>query len=257
MRIAMNPELKRFVMQTLEDGQSPEAISGRLGTGKDSLPRVSGDTIRRFIKSPHGRRIEAMRERHKPRRRRSKRISLKDRTFIDQRPLSIAKRSRIGDAEGDFIVSGKSGKGVLLVIVDRKSRYPFIERVLPVTVRNMYRACLKIKKKFPEWKTMTTDNDILFRGHKEMEKLLGIKIYFCLPHHPWEKGSVENTNKCIRKDIPKGSDLSKLSMKQIRSVEKKLRERFMECLNYSTPEEILSKYREKQKQRRSGVVMRN
>jgi transposase, IS30 family len=257
MRIAMNPELKRFVMQTLEDGQSPEATSGRLGTGKDLLPHVSGDTIRRFIKSPHGRRIEAMRERHKPRRKRSKRTSLKDRTFIDQRPLSIAKRSHIGDAEGDFIVSGKSGKGVLLVIDDRKSRYPFIERVLPVTVRNIYRACLKIKKKFPEWKTMTTDNDILFRGHKEMEKLLGIKIYFCLPHHPWEKGSVENMNKCIRKDIPKGSDLSKLSMKQIRQAEKKLRERFMECLNYSTPEEILTKYCERQKQRRNGVVRRN
>ena len=93
-------------------------------------------------------------------------------------------------------------------------------------------------------KTMTTDNDILFRRHKELEKLLSIKIYFCHPYHSWEKGTVENTNKYIRKDIPKGSNISKYSKKFIISIEEKLNRRFMKCLGHVTPDEILKEFRQ-------------
>ena len=52
-------------------------------------------------------------------------------------------------------------------------------------------------------RTITTDNDILLQKHKELEKLLGVKIYFCHPYRLWEKGTIENTNGAIRKYIPK------------------------------------------------------
>jgi IS30 family transposase len=76
-------------------------------------------------------------------------------------------------------------------------------------------------------KTITTDNDILFQKHEELEKILSVDIYFCHPYHSWEKGSIENANKCIRKYIPKGSNISKYSKKYIHFVEEKLNKRFM------------------------------
>ena len=170
---------------------------------------------------------------------------LKDRKFIDKRPKIVEKRKRVGDAEGDFIVSGKSGKGYLLVLIDRKTRYVFIEQILEVTIDNVHERLLKIKKEFPEMKTLTLDNDILFRMHKTLEKILEIPIYFCHPYHSWEKGSVENVNKYIRKYISKGSDISKYDEEYIKAVQDKCNERFMKCLDYLSPAESL----EKEKQR--------
>ena len=96
-------------------------------------------------------------------------------------------------------------------------------------------------------KTLTIDNDILFQMHKTLEKLLKVKIYFCHPYHSWEKGSIENVNKYIRKFIPKGDDLSKYNKEEISIIESKCNERFMECLRYATPSEKLKEYRKRKK----------
>lgn len=170
---------------------------------------------------------------------------LTDRTFIDQRPAYINGRKRVGDAEGDFIVSGKSGKGRLLVIVDRKLRVAFMEQILRLSLSEVTAACLRIKARYPEWKSMTTDNDILFRHHKELEWILGISIYFCHPYHSWEKGSVENVNKVIRRDVPKGSNLALYTKGFMRSLEAKLNRRIMKTLQYRTPHEVLDMHRKR------------
>ena len=94
-------------------------------------------------------------------------------------------------------------------------------------------------------KTLTLDNDILFKMHKSLEKLLRVKIYFCNPYHSWEKGSIENVNKYIRRYIPKGSDLSRYEEEYIEWLEIKCNERYMKCLKYATPEEKLTKHRKR------------
>ena len=154
---------------------------------------------------------------------------------------------RIGDCEADFIVSGKGGRGILLTVIDRKSRKPYIERILPVSIPNTHRAFQRIKKRFPEMKTITTDNDLLFQHHKELERLLNIKMYFCHPYHSWEKGSIENLNKLIRKDVLKGSDISKWSRYRILKIEDKLSRHYYKCLNFQTPNEVLLDHRKKKK----------
>ena len=248
-KIAMNSALRAFVEEKLQDDLSPAAIAGRLAGHEHTLLSASKDSIYRFLKSPYGRQIEY--ERYKKRKSyrkfRKKSPKLDHRKFIDERPKSIDRRSRVGDSEGDFIVSGKTGKGILLVVVDRKMRISFLEQILKVTIEAVHQALLRIKHRFPEMKTMTTDNDLLFRHHEELEKLLNITIYFCHPYHSWEKGSVENTNKYIRKDIPKGSDISKYSKNFIESVEAKLNRRPMKCLKYFTPSEVLTHYRKKKR----------
>jgi transposase, IS30 family len=250
MKIVGDLKLREFIDHQLYEDRSPEAITGRLNEQEKSLPRTSKDSIYRYIKSPHGRQVEYHREKSKKSRRSKKRGSLKklsERTFIDKRPVGINKRQYIGDVEADFIVSGKSGKGILLVVVDRKSRVTFIEQVLEIKIQNVHEVFRKIQLKFPELRSITTDNDILFAKHKELEQLLKVKIYFCHPYHSWEKGTVENTNGVIRRYISKGADISKYSKDFIAEVQNKLNSRFMKCLNYQTPQEVLTKHRKRKK----------
>ncbi len=253
MKIVAYPALRAFVEEKLMEGRSPESIAGRIRKREKHLPRISPDSIERFLMSVYGRRIEAHRKylirRRRWGRRRPRVTQLTDRTFIDKRPQIINRRGRVGDIEADFILSGKEGEGILLTAADRKLRPSFVEKVLPVSIENVHMAFVRIKQRFPEMRTITTDNDLLLQRHKELEGLLGVKIYFCHPYHSWEKGMIENTNGEIRKSIPKGSDISKYSKRFIRGVETKINDRYMECLGYMTPNEALQKYR-KQKKRR-------
>lgn len=258
-KIAQNDQLRRFVEEKLMDDQSPAAIAGRIHRKEKLLPPpVSKESIYRYIRSPYGRNIERYRQQKRPKkwRRGAKKKKLDGRVFIGERPQYINKRTRAGHTEADFIVSGKSGHGILLVVVDRKLRISFLELILTVTIAEVHKAFLRIKKRYPEMRTFTTDNDILFRHHKKLETLLTIKIYFCNPYHPWEKGAVENVNKYIRKDIPKGSDLSKYSKKFIASLEEKLNRRAMECLDYATPQEMLNALR-KRNDARKRILEKN
>lgn len=253
MKIVQDKKLREFVDKNLYNDQSPRAIAGRLKKIEKHLSYASKDSIFRYVKSVYGRRIEAYRNKTKPKRqpRKTKGAKLKGRTFIGKRPKIINARARVGDAEADFIVSGKTGKGILLVVACRKLRVAFIEQILNVNIQNVHRAFKRIKKRFPEIKTITTDNDLLLQRHKELERLLMVKIYFCDPYSSWQKGGVENVNKYIRKYIPKGSDISKYSQYIIKKIERKLNNRIMECLIFLTPYEILEKYRNRKKRLRA------
>lgn len=159
MKIVGDKRLQNFVESKLYDDQSPRAISGRLKNHEKRLDYVSKNGIYNYIRSVYGRNVEWHRKKRKQRRhrRRAKNIKLLDRTFMDKRPKCIDKRQRLGDAEADFIVSGKSGKGVLLVVVDRKTRMSFLEKITAVNIPNVHKAFLKIKLRFPDMKTITTD----------------------------------------------------------------------------------------------------
>jgi transposase, IS30 family len=239
--------LRAFIDTKLLDDQSPRAIAGRLKKKEKHLPQVSKDSICRYTKSVYGRKIEARRNKMKPSRRikRPQAKKLRERTFIGKRPKIINTRERVGDTEADFILSGKTGKGILLVVVCRKLRLVCVEQICSVTIRAVHRAFKRIQKRFPEMKSITADNDLLLQKHKELEKILGIKIYFCDPYSSWQKGSVENANKHIRRYIPKGSDISRYSKYRIKKIEKKLNDRIMECLNFATPSELLAGHRYK------------
>lgn len=249
MSIVAEQSLQAFVETELMRLQSPAAIAGRLATGLEGLPYVSRDTIERFVRSVHGRRLEyelkLLKQKNKGRRKRPLLEQLPDRTFIDDRPAVISNRERVGDLEADFIVSGKNGSGYLLTAVDRKIRYGFIRKVLPVTIRNVEQGFKNIQQHFPELTSITTDNDILFQQHKRLEDMLGVPIYFCHAYHSWEKGSIENLNKQIRKYVKKGSDISQYGDEYLAFVADRLNSRFMSVLDYKTPEECLTSHRQK------------
>ena len=251
MKIAEHSELQKFVDSHLYDDKSPEAIAGRIKKHEKYLPNVSKDSIRRYIKSVYGRRVEYHRIKQKRKRKRGRKrpklAQLKDRVFIDKRPKYIQERRYIGHAEADFLLSGKTGKGIILSLVCRKIRVSFLEQILEVTIANVHKSFQRIKERFPELKSISTDNDLLLQKHKELEKLLGVKIYFFHPYHSWEKGSIENTNKYVRKDIPKSSDISRYSKRFIKKLEDKLNRRYMKVLRYKTPQEMLNDHRKRKK----------
>jgi len=251
--VIANKELRKFVEHHLVIGQSPAAISGRIRHQEKHLPYISKNTIYRYLRSPYGKIIGLKLKKKKRPKGGVGKKKLSDRVFIEKRPKTIEKRGRVGDIEADFIVSCRSGHGILLTATDRRLRVSFIEIIYNVSIDEVHAAFLKIKARFPEMRTVTLDNDILFRMHKTLSKLLALKIYFCHPYHSWEKGSIENVNKFIRKYIPKGSDLSRYTKNEILLIEKKCNQRFMECLNYKMPSETLNEHRQKQKNSRRAV----
>lgn len=247
--IALHPDLRKTIEEYLLDDQSPELTAKRIRRLHKHLPSVSGVTIRTYVKSPYGRRIEAHRKKLTPKKRRKKGIHsrIKDKRLIDKRPKYINEKKTVGHMEGDFIDSGKDGKGMLLVHTDRKLRCVFLEKIFPVSIRTLTNGVRRMKKRFPEMKSVTWDNDILLICHQELEKKFNIKIYFCHNHSPWEKPLVENRNKLIRKYIPKGSNISKYSKRFIQKLEEKLQRRIMECLDCRTPQEVLDSHRKRKK----------
>lgn len=250
-KIAMHDGLRKFVEHHLMDDQAPEEISKRLRRVEKQLPYVSAFAVRRYIESPYGRRIEQHRDKifKKKRRRRAARKHILNKRMISERPGNINKRWGLGHMEGDFIVSGKSGRGMVFALRDRKTRKNLLEKILPVSAAAVDRALGRMKQRYPEIQTITFDNDILFLEHQKLERKYGIKIYFCFPHSPWQKPSVENLNKTLRRYIPKSSDISRYSRRFIANLEAKMNRKFMDVLGSLTPDEAYEKEK-RQKQRR-------
>ncbi|KKQ70426.1 MAG: transposase, partial [Candidatus Peregrinibacteria bacterium GW2011_GWC2_39_14] len=244
-KIIRFPKLRAYIEGRLFDDYSPEQISGRIRYREPNIPYISKNTIYRFIRSPYGRKIEFHRAIKHLHRRHYKKGKLSERTFIDDRPQIIQERARIGDTEGDFIVSGKGGRGCILTVIDRKTRMIFLEKIFPVSIHNMEKAFLRIKKRFPEMLTLTLDNDLLFAKHLELQRLLGVTIYFCHPYHSWEKGTIENGNGLVRRYIPKRSNISCYTEEEIILIEMKLNDRPRKCLKYMTPKELLLEHRKR------------
>jgi IS30 family transposase len=241
MNIVNNKVLRKEVDTLLYDDVSPGNVSGRVKL-KFGVS-ISKDSIYRYIKSIYGRKIEHHRKSIKYKNRSKVKLTkLRDRVNISKRPKIVDNRTRYGHAEADFIVSGKAGTGILLVVVDRKVRKVWIRKITKVTIENVHTCFLSIQKEYINMKTLTLDNDILFRKHKLLKDLLKVRIYFCNPYHSWEKGTVENTNKYIRRYIKKSSDISLYSNEYIQNIQDKLNRRPMECLQYKTPEEEHLKY---------------
>jgi len=243
MKVVENRELRDYVEEKIKQSWSPEQISGRIKNYDKQIKYIGFKGIYKFIYSPYGRLLERY-LRHKGKKKkggnRTKVGQLKNRTFIDKRPEIISNRERFGDWEGDFIVSGKQGKGVLVVLYERKAMYAVIKKIMSRRCDVVNRYIQEITGGFVCFNSLTIDNDISFRKHEELSGLLGAPVYFCHPYHAWEKGGVENINKLIRQYLPKGSDISKYSEECIKEIETRLNNRPRKGLNYKTPLEVMT-----------------
>jgi len=260
MKVAMDSKLQTFVKEGLKEDQSPAGLSGRLKEVQKDIQYASTKAIYKFVYSPNGRQVErylyskAVHKKSGPKR--DTPITIDGRTMIDERPKEVEKRLIFGHYEGDFIESGKDGKGSLLVIVERKTRYTFLRYLEDKSTKNVNDVVKETLKGLPV-ESLTIDNDISFQKHKELSKLLETDIFFCHPQSPHEKGTVENRNKTIRRYIKKRTDLSTISKEKFSFVEERLRNKYMECLNYKTPKEAFKaelKSIEMKKTAKCGII---
>lgn len=246
MKVVRDLDLWNYVVKNLREDWSPELISGRIRKKIDAhLKYISPKGVYKFAYSVYGKLL--LLEKHlayKSKKRKSKATGkipqIKDRIFIDKRPEIVNKRRRFGDFEGDFIVSGKNGKGVLLTLYERKGRYALIRKLTSKNINEVHKTIYELSSGIAI-NSLTLDNDIAFKKHKELSKLLEKPIYFCRPYHSWEKGGVENMNKLIRRYIPKNGDISQYTDEYIRMIQDKLNNRPRKCLGYKTPNEVMAK----------------
>ncbi len=242
MKVVRDRDLRDYVEKRLEQDWSPEQIAGRLRQADKNIKYASRGAIYKFVYGVYGRALERhLRYKGKKRKigNKTKTSQLKNRVFIDKRPKIIGERQRFGDWEGDLIVSNKSGQGVLIVLYERKTMYTIIKRIMSRKCDMINQHVLEMTGGLVCFNSLTIDNDISFRKHEELSRLLGATIYFCHSYHAWEKGGVENANKLIRQYIPKGSDISQYSEEYIRTIQDKLNNRPRKCLNYKTPLEVM------------------
>lgn len=242
MKVAGDSRLRDYVENRLKQDWSPDETAGRIKQVDKHIKYASRRAIYKFVYSAYGRQLEKhLRYQRKKRKQgRLKVAQLENRIFIEKRPKIVGKKQRFGDWEGDFIVSGKNGKGALIVLYERKTMYVII-RIIES------RKCDIVNQHIKEmtgglvcFNSLTIDNDISFQKHEELSEFLGAPIYFCHPYHSWEKGGVENINKLIRQYVPKGSNISKYRDAYIKKVETMLNNRPRKGLKYKTPLEVMS-----------------
>ena len=177
----------------------------------------------------------------------TKATNIPNRTSIHDRPKE-ADGTRFGDWEMDLIVDSR--QHVILTLVERSTNMLLMQRIRTGKKAEPIAKAV-VKQLFPyrgTVKTITTDNGSEFAAHQLITKGLYMKgkenvtVYFTDAYSSWQKGCIENTNKLIRKYIPKGADFTQFSDTKIMNIQKKLNRRPREKLHFSAPNECFFKY---------------
>lgn len=222
---------------------SPEQVSGRLKL--ESGLHISHECIYQHIyddRRANGDLLQHLRC-QKVRRKRygsgqERRGTLKNRVSIEQRPAIVEQRSRIGDWEGDTVV-GKGYQGVLVTLVERKSRYTVARQLDSRHSAGVSEAVIELLRAHRgQCETITFDNGKEFAQHAFIADSLGADVYFAHPYHSWERGLNENTNGLLRQYFPKSTNLRKVSQHEVDDAVYRLNHRPRKCLNYRTPHEV-------------------
>ncbi len=165
-----------------------------------------------------------------------------DMISIEERPAEVESRSIAGHWEGDLIM-GKDHKSAMGTIVERKTRSVLLVKLKNKDAASVRKAFENEVKTLPEQMklSLTYDQGKEMTEHKLFTKNTNIKVYFCHPASPWERGTNENTNMLIRDYFPKGTDFNLVSKKEMKRVQNELNERIRKTLNWESPKAVFEK----------------
>jgi IS30 family transposase len=249
-KLAGNRSLAQAVASKLRLQWSPQQIAGWLKRAypQDELHQVSHETIYKslFIQA-RGALKKELQQHLRTRRaiRRSKHASTKgagkgeimNSVSIRERPAAIEERAVPGHWEGDLIFGSHNSQ--IATLVERHTRYVMLAKVNNKDTETVINALIKQAHKLPRelYKSLTWDRGKEMADHQRFTLATDIKVYFCDPSSPWQRGSNENTNRLLRQYFPKGTDLSVHSQAKLNAVARRLNERPRKTLNYETPAE--------------------
>ena len=168
-----------------------------------------------------------------------KRGSIRDTLSIHERPKGAANRSRFGHWESDTVL-GMRKTGCIGTHVERKSGFLVAFKLKDQQDKSFTIATVKAFKDIPDKlkKSFTVDNGKEFLYHREITENTGMKVYFCDPYSPWQRGTNENTNDILRFFFPKGYDFHKLTQARLDAIVDMINDRPRKCLNWKSPREI-------------------
>ncbi len=247
-KLAENRHLASLVADRLRVQWSPEQVAGWLRCtypGNENY-QVSHETIYRTLyiqargalKSEllaHLRRTRAMRRSRHHTQKTDNHGRIVGAVSISERPATAEDRAVPGHWEGDLLFG--SGNSQIATLVERQTRYLMLVKVAAKDTETVIEALIKHARKLPQelYKSLTWDRGKELADHKRFTLATDIKVFFCDPQSPWQRGSNENTNGLVRQYLPKGIDLSPYSQAKLNAIAKRLNERPRKTLNYETP----------------------
>jgi IS30 family transposase len=246
--LAIHVKLQKIVAGKLILDWSPEQISGWLKRRypEDETMRVSHETIYRslFIQARGVLKrelIQHLRSKRRIRRSRQSRVSghrsgqIVDAISIRERPAEIEDRAIPGHWEGDLI--GGTMNSHIATLVERHSRFTALVKVRSKDTATVVAALSRQVRKLPTSlrRSLTWDRGLEMAKHNSFTVATNVKVYFCDPQSPWQRGSNENTNGLLRQYFPKRTDLSGYSQAELDKVALRLNQRPRKTLGFETP----------------------
>ena len=249
-KLKENPELAGIVTEKLQLQWAPRQIAGWLKVtyADDENYQVSHETIYKslFIQArgalkkeliKHLRRSRGMRRSRHHTQKTKDHGRITNAVSIRERPAEAEDRALPGHWEGDLIMGSNNSQ--IATLVERHTRYVMLVRVPSKDTKTVINALIKHAHKLPRelYKSLTWDRGKEVADHQRFSLDTGIKVYFCDPQSPWQRGSNENTNGLLRQYFPKGMDLSNVHQNRLNAVARRLNERPRETLHFRTPAE--------------------
>ena len=249
-KLKENPELAGIVTEKLQLQWAPRQIAGWLKVTypDDENYQVSHETIYKslFIQArgalkkeliKHLRRSRGMRRSRHHTQKTKDHGRITNAVSIRERPAEAEDRALPGHWEGDLVMGSNNSQ--IATLVERHTRYVMLVRVPSKDTKTVINALIKHAHKLPRelYKSLTWDRGKEVADHQRFSLDTGIKVYFCDPQSPWQRGSNENTNGLLRQYFPKGMDLSNVHQNRLNAVARRLNERPRETLHFRTPAE--------------------
>ncbi len=254
-RTLLDPWLWQYVRTHLVRGCSPEQIAGRLSREypKDMRKHLSAETIYvALYVLPRGalrqELLATLRQARQARRPRSRgtdrRGQLPNMTSIAARPAEVASRMVPGHWEGDLLKGARNGSAVG-TLVERTTRLVSLARLDGTDALSAREGFTKKLAWVPAplRKTLTYDRGKEMAEHERLAQRLAIQVFFADPHSPWQRGTNENTNGLLRQYLPKGTDVSGYTQRELNSIAHRLNTRPRKCLHWATPLEVFTQLR--------------
>lgn len=229
-----------YIVERLLCFWTPEQICGRWHSDFPDRKPLCHSTVYRYIKRKEFPEINA----GEHLRRRGKRILPKTSNYntihpdrlIPQWSEEIKNRERIGDWEGDTVYGGV-GKGLIVSMVDRKSRFLCAGLLKKRNAEETKEVIVRLLKDKPR-SSISLDNGSEFAEFRELERELDTQVYFAEPHKPWQRGTNENTNDILRFFYPKGYNFLELSEEELAKTVLSINLRPRKCLGWKSPFEV-------------------
>jgi transposase, IS30 family len=239
-KINIHTDLKLFIISELESENiyiSPKVIASKWN--KENTIQISHTSIYSWLETWDGNKYKkylAHSYKGYKTNRVPKKSKIQQRVWIQERSYENEHRSEIGHFEADLIVSQKWFKWAILTLVDRKTRLPRMFKLKDKSSSNIMKCIGKVQDEI--WiQSVTFDNGMEFAKHYLLNKQW-IDTYFSDPYSPWQKWSIENLNRMVRRTFPKGTNFDKVSTQKIRSVCYDLANTPREILGFLTPNQV-------------------